>query len=446
MLAFAKLLRARGHDVVFTGASVEKAKVNASGFELIVLGEHLPGETLAEEQKAKEAEWRARPPASARESFARSVEKTRLFRREMEHRQAMFQYLLDNAASFARYEWDLFISDFDHPISPLFAFKAGLRNVLLSTGLYDLDRRAPPIESALALDGSFGSLARTWFAWKKKDAARWLGTATPRGFFVAAGARKAPREFGVPPLRMRSAPDMQLDLPTLVAYPEAFDFEHERPNNVFHIEPLVDMDRKEQALPAGLDRLRRRVVYASVGTQAWRLRDPARFFQMLVDALGDEPDVELVLNVGEYFEPSKLRLEPNVTVVRWAPQLAVLARASLAITHGGLNSVKESILSGVPMVVFPMEYDQSGNAARVTHHGLGLSRDPRRARAEETRAACREVMDNPTYALRVGRMRDAFGRAQASGAGAAIVEQVLAAGRPRAVVPVSLVAAADAPV
>lgn len=54
------------------------------------------------------------------------------------------------------------------------------------------------------------------------------------------------------------------------------------------------------------------------------------------------------------------------------PQEAVLARASACITHGGMNTVMDSLAAGVPMLAIPIAFDQPGVAARIVHHGVGL--------------------------------------------------------------------------
>lgn len=55
------------------------------------------------------------------------------------------------------------------------------------------------------------------------------------------------------------------------------------------------------------------------------------------------------------------------------PQLDLLAECKLFITHGGLQSLKESIAYRVPMLVYPVWWDQFGYAARVAYYGLGLT-------------------------------------------------------------------------
>ncbi|XP_021904119.1 UDP-glycosyltransferase 76F1-like [Carica papaya] len=70
-------------------------------------------------------------------------------------------------------------------------------------------------------------------------------------------------------------------------------------------------------------------------------------------------------------------LKERGLIVKWAPQLQVLAHPSIAVfwTHNGWNSTLESICEGVPMICMPFFTDQKVNAryARdVWRVGLGF--------------------------------------------------------------------------
>jgi len=47
-------------------------------------------------------------------------------------------------------------------------------------------------------------------------------------------------------------------------------------------------------------------------------------------------------------------------VVEFAPQLELLKRAALCITHAGLNTALECLSNGLPMVAIPITNDQPG--------------------------------------------------------------------------------------
>jgi UDP:flavonoid glycosyltransferase YjiC (YdhE family) len=102
----------------------------------------------------------------------------------------------------------------------------------------------------------------------------------------------------------------------------------------------------------------------------------------VVDLARSRPERQWVIAIGAAIDPEDLRdVPPKVVIVRQAPQLQLLQRAHLMITHGGANTVKECIAFGVPMVSFPLGCDHPGNSARLVFHGLGLRADIQKASA-----------------------------------------------------------------
>ncbi|XP_077231491.1 gallate 1-beta-glucosyltransferase 84A24-like [Tasmannia lanceolata] len=88
-------------------------------------------------------------------------------------------------------------------------------------------------------------------------------------------------------------------------------------------------------------------------------------------------------------------------VVDWCPQVEVLSHPSIAcfITHCGWNSTLESIVAGVPVVVFPDRGDQTTNAkllVEVYRTGVGLRTDPSGLlRKEEIERGINEAIGGP---------------------------------------------------
>ena len=101
----------------------------------------------------------------------------------------------------------------------------------------------------------------------------------------------------------------------------------------------------------------------------------------------------------------------------------------MVITHAGLGTVKECILCGVPMIVFPIDMDQPDNAKRVVYHGLGASGDLRRVSASVI-ASLVEQADGSAVRDNVTRMQQCFLAAERSSLGARLIEEILpSAGR-----------------
>jgi UDP:flavonoid glycosyltransferase YjiC (YdhE family) len=79
---------------------------------------------------------------------------------------------------------------------------------------------------------------------------------------------------------------------------------------------------------------------------------------------------------------------PDGWLVReYLPQVRLLGSASLAVTHGGNNSVTEALGAGVPLLVLPFSTDQFAGAAAIEDAGVGLALDPNAATVAELRSA-----------------------------------------------------------
>jgi zeaxanthin glucosyltransferase len=137
------------------------------------------------------------------------------------------------------------------------------------------------------------------------------------------------------------------------------------------------------------------LVYASMGTLVNGLE---HVYRTILQAVGQLPEIQVVLSIGQNVKGDALGTIPsNVIVVRKAPQIELLKRAALCITHAGLNTTLESLGQGVPMVAIPIGYDQPGVAARIAHHGVGEFLDLEDLAVERLQGLVGEVLENPRY-------------------------------------------------
>ncbi len=113
------------------------------------------------------------------------------------------------------------------------------------------------------------------------------------------------------------------------------------------------------------------LVYMSLGSQNFH---HPRLFCAVADALAGR-GVQLVMAVSDLID-ADLPLPPEVIAVRYAPQLALLERASLVINHGGANSVMETLACGLPLLQLPLVNDQPLQARFLTLSGAGVALDP----------------------------------------------------------------------
>lgn len=96
-----------------------------------------------------------------------------------------------------------------------------------------------------------------------------------------------------------------------------------------------------------------------------------REYQPYEEAFREE-DVEVIISVGKKFNIEKLKDVPlNIHIYKSVPQLEVLNISDVFITHGGMNSISEALVYGVPMVVIPFVSDQPVNARCIEKLGAG---------------------------------------------------------------------------
>jgi len=80
-----------------------------------------------------------------------------------------------------------------------------------------------------------------------------------------------------------------------------------------------------------------------------------------------------ILVVATKLKEDLTALPDKVHVFDFVPQVALLQHADLFISHGGFNSIVESIEAEVPLLLYPVhdDFDPRGNTTRVVYHGMG---------------------------------------------------------------------------
>jgi zeaxanthin glucosyltransferase len=167
----------------------------------------------------------------------------------------------------------------------------------------------------------------------------------------------------------------------------------------------------------------RPIVYGSLGTVA---SDMHGTFQKLAEACADL-NAQLVLTLSGKGDISQCAALPgNPVVVNYAPQLAILERSRVTVCHGGNNTVLESLASAVPVVAVPINTDQFGVGARLTHSRSGAAIALRDANRSHFRDVVGRLLSNGSYRERAQAMRASLERAGGERRAADLIEQALA--------------------
>lgn len=214
---------------------------------------------------------------------------------------------------------------------------------------------------------------------------------------------------------------------TMFLCPQEFDFPYKKKRVVDHyVEASIDLERKEVEFSFDQLDVDKRLIYCSLGSQTHLYARGKGLLQTVIDAMWEKKDCQMILSTGSTIDPTDFpSVPPNVFPVKTAPQLQVLKRASLMITHGGLNSIKECIFFGVPMIVFSLLRDQPLNAARVAYHGLGLRGNPDTFNATELLGMMDKIDGDPAFKARVEKMGKRFREIEESQISIEIIEKAL---------------------
>ncbi|HUD56596.1 MAG TPA: glycosyltransferase [Terracidiphilus sp.] len=398
MTALARSLQLRGHEVVIFGIADTEARVRAGGIEFHRIGmEDYPPGTL---QKLDERLARLKGFAALRFTFERVRNSARMVLRDGPEavRAANVEGLLVDETDFAGN-----VADY-----------LGLPwiSIALIPPMVQ-DDRFPPFWFGWAAEQDRLSRLRNRLA-----ILLLLRIATP--IFREVNQQRS--AWGLEPFRRSE--DALSPLAQITQLPEALEFEvvGEKPAGLHYTGPFVDHgQRPEVEFPWGrLDG--RPLIYASMGTLQ---NGSEAVFRMMAKACAGL-DAQLLISLGGGLDPARLgKLAGNPLVVSFAPQLEILKRAALVITHAGLNTVLESLCEGVPLVAVPLANDQPGVAARVKARGACVVVPRHRLNVARLRKAVLLVLQDDRYREAARVLQRTIQPMDGPGRAADLIEQVL---------------------
>jgi len=131
--------------------------------------------------------------------------------------------------------------------------------------------------------------------------------------------------------------------------------------------PIV-YDRQEKQLNV-ITENNKPIIYVALGTI---YNDKVDTYRSIIQAL-KVVSYPSYISIGKYINISDLGdIPPNVYIASYLPQLEMLGKSSLFISHCGMNSVNESLYFGVPLLMIPIIQEQRINAKRVEELGAGI--------------------------------------------------------------------------
>lgn len=401
MAALALELARRGHHTVFMHMADGEALVSRRGVAFHrVGGDTHPAGFMAEMNRGI---GRLNGAFGANRTIAQVASVTDMLCREL-------------PGALSALQADIVICDQVEAAGGLAAEKLGLPHVSVASALpINWEIAAPPIYTSWRYDTSSWGRARNLAGY---GAINYL--LKPIGSVIEHWARTW--SLG-PKTRVDHCLSRLLHIGQLVP---ALDVPRERLWRVFHYCGAL-RSGDEAPLRALPPRDGRPLGYASLGSLQGARRD---MFKRIATAARDA-DVQLVLShAGGLSQAEADALPGRPTAYDFMLQSAVLSQASVAILHGGLNTVLDAAAHGVPIVVAPIAFEQGAIGMRVARSGMGVMLPRWRMTSASLRDAIRRLIDDRSFADAASKVRDEMAAAGGVQRAAQLIETVLRTGRP----------------
>ncbi|KAE9551643.1 hypothetical protein FO519_005141 [Halicephalobus sp. NKZ332] len=143
---------------------------------------------------------------------------------------------------------------------------------------------------------------------------------------------------------------------------------------------------------------KRGVIYFSFGTVVLSKDMPSQLKKTFLDAFSEFPDINFIWkyeneshNIAENYK--------NVFTFPFLPQNDILDHPKLLafITHGGMNSITEAAIKGVPMIAIPCFWDQNHNAKIIEVKGTGILLLKHQITKDLLVSTIRKIIDDENY-------------------------------------------------
>jgi UDP:flavonoid glycosyltransferase YjiC (YdhE family) len=197
-----------------------------------------------------------------------------------------------------------------------------------------------------------------------------VGRTMIRGFkqVIALKYRKALSELNIASLYQPNGEEIVYSPQRILALGiSEFEFECDWPEPLRFIGPLIASPPFKHSVPsfeAG-----KKHIFVSLGTHIpWAKERALQLTRELAHRL---PEYNFHFSYGQAGQ-EYVHVKDNLSLYGYIPYDLYLHHYAVAIIHGGTGITYSCIKAGVPMLVWPHDYDQFDHAARIVHHGLGL--------------------------------------------------------------------------
>lgn len=216
---------------------------------------------------------------------------------------------------------------------------------------------------------------------------------------------------------------------TLVPVTSAYEYPRsDLPQEVMYVGSVTTPQRGEvhNDFPWKFFDDERPAIYVSMGT----IVQGDRVFRHVIE-LARDANWKAIIAIGRDSNPLDYHpLPDNVIVRQFVPQLEILQRVDAVVSHGGNNTVTETLMHGLPLVVIPISADQPDSAAHVAASGAGIRLSPWRLTRGKLGRAIDAVLVNDAFREAAKRIQASYALTDGPQTSARLIELLAATGQP----------------
>ena len=261
----------------------------------------------------------------------------------------------------------------------------------------------------------FGKLLNTWsYIWHQRHLSIMIKT-----------IHECRKEAGLHTalLPMNAEKYINSPIATIVPMPRSLEFPRPDLSNHTHFIGTLATPKARPNIPFPWDKLEDNFIYASLGTTY----NPKEILLQVAQAC-DRLNRQAVISLGGHKQ--SLPFPESAIVVDYAPQLELLEKAALCVTHAGLNTTIEALSRGVPLLAIPITSDQPGVSSRIKYAGVGDRILLEELSIPLLAERIEKVLGDPVYKTNAIKMAQEIEQAGGVKRAADIVEQAIATNQP----------------
>lgn len=305
----------------------------------------------------------------------------------------IFKIIKENKTDLCLYD----ISRFNMFFLPIYSSNIPMLSFWTCSGADDINTRVPPNSSTIIPTNTFINRVRVLFQWIKRYIKKEFNIKriVSKCFFPYPDIRKIARKDNLVWKYNIDSPYIENE--KIIFGPSAFEFNSRGINGNYLGLSIAD-SRETDNFEFDYDWInsQKKLIYCSLGTMCKRYSYSIKFFNEVIKMADNQDKWQFIINIGDVSRDKLIDIidTKKILLVKDVPQLEILARSNVVLSHGGYGTIKECIKYEVPIIVFPCTYDQPGNASRVDHHKIGKKFKIRKVNSKRIENLITDVINN----------------------------------------------------